>query len=166
MTTRVWSASNTAHMCVVAPHMHHQAPATRLLLLTPSVLTLLYRLAVYCERSTAILIAIAVVKLRHVLVSAAAMELVAMELKQSGSFIARTLSYEVCFVETQPACSSGTCSSHAVGVGAALRMTCSADCCTFACGVAWCSFSLAASCLTKQLWGVTAWVLQPSRFTI
>ncbi len=52
--------------------------------------------------SKAIIIAIAVTRQWHVLVSAAAMELVAMELKQSGSFIARTLSYEVRPVSTQP----------------------------------------------------------------
>ena len=49
-------------------------------------------------------------------------------------------------------------------LSAAFGVTCSADCCTFPCNVAWCSFSLAALCLTTA--SRCHSVLQPPRFTL
>lgn len=51
---------------------------------------------------------------------AAAMELVAMELKQSGSFIARTLSYEVTKPLLTPRCMHVRCLSCACALSAVL----------------------------------------------
>ncbi len=97
----------------------------------------------------------------HVLVSAAAMELVAMELKQSGSFIARTLSYEVFPIKTQSMMLARVAAmlqdlvqhSECLALQAALHLPCTEG---------RCSFGLAVLCLTEQLQDVDAPVNLPT----
>ena len=119
----------------VAPHMHHQAPATRLLCLIASVHTVnVLTGCVLTASSTVIITAMAVMLQWHVLVSAAAMELVAMELKQSGSFIARTLSYEVSPVNRQLSVDSLHSSQASCGCSIQNDSLCRQLCISLYCG--------------------------------